>query len=93
MPEQPDPVPAVGIPEARTAEAEADSGTRAEPGELVRRRDARELFEPYALTVEMADRVSERRGGGRPRPSQARWTLVVSPPRDRPSVWPAASRA
>lgn len=26
---------------------------------------------------------------GRPRPSAARWTLVVSPPRDRPSPWPS----
>lgn len=30
---------------------------------------------------------------GRPRPSQARWTLVVSPPRDRPSAWPAVAHA
>jgi hypothetical protein len=34
-----------------------------------------------------------RTARGRPRPSQARWTLVVSPPRDRPSVWSAAARA
>lgn len=28
---------------------------------------------------------------GRPRPSQARWTLVVSPPRERPCAWSAPS--
>lgn len=30
---------------------------------------------------------------GSPRPSQARWTLVVNPPRDRPSAWPVVASA
>lgn len=29
---------------------------------------------------------------GRPQPSTARWTLVVSPPRERPRAWPACER-
>ncbi|MEY9845462.1 hypothetical protein ABH940_002540 [Streptacidiphilus sp. BW17] len=53
------PAPAADIPEARTAEARTpDAGSRPVP----RSRVGRGLFEPYALAVEMADRVSERRG-------------------------------
>lgn len=55
VPAAPVPAPAAEIPEARTPDA-----GRQRP--VPRRRFSNELFEPYALAVEMADRVSERRG-------------------------------